>query len=190
MKMKYSLALMTFAILSRCSVKENKSASQAQTTGDNPIAVDSSSGPVYTALPLDEYQLMYDIRSYVTTSANASETETMAATCAILIYPTQEQIEEMKQRMGDEDFYIAADDNNWYQGKAIGLLDSLNIKIVTAKTRYLMLKGDNKTWILDLRKENLPSWNLIFFHRTKKPKVVSTVDLDFGQVQEYFARGK
>ena len=89
--------------------------------------------------------------------------------------------------MGENDFYTVADDNDWYHGTAIGLIDSLNVRKITASKRYIMLKGSHKTWTLDVRKENSPSWNLIFFNTTKDPKVVSTVDLTIDQVKEYFA---
>jgi len=129
---------------------------------------------------------MYNVQNYLTTKADESRTETIDFDCAILIYPTDEQIEEMKRQMGEDDFYIVADDNNWYQGTAIRLIDSLNIKKFTASERYLILKGINKSWTLDIRKDNSVSWNLIFFNRTKAPKVISTVDLNIEQVKEYF----
>ena len=47
--------------------------------------------------------------------------------CAILVFPSDEQIKQMKIEYGEQDFYIIADDNNWYQGTSIGLLDSANV---------------------------------------------------------------
>jgi hypothetical protein len=173
--MKY--LLITLSILLGCSNVDNKSSEEI---------VDSSSEKVYTALTLDEYKEKYDVKNYITVDPDESKTETIDFDCAVLIYPTDEQIEEMKRQMGEEDFYIVADDNNSYQGIAISLLDSLNIKMVTAKDRYLKLQGHNGSWTLDIRKENFLSWNLIFFKRTKEPEVVSTVDLTIDHVKEYF----
>jgi hypothetical protein len=174
----WDISITALVLLLRCSSVDNGSKGDIEDT--------SSSEKVYYALSLDEYKKMYDVQSYVTTKVEDSRTETIDFNCAIFIYPTDEQIEEMKKQMGEDDFYIVADDNNWYQGTAIGLIDSLNIKKVTAWERYLTLKGNSNSWTLDIRKENLPAWNLIFFNRTKEPKVVSTIDLTIDQVKEYF----
>jgi hypothetical protein len=106
--------------------------------------------------------------------------------CAILIYPTSEQIDEMKKNEGEEDFYIGADDSNWYQTMAIEKIDLVGIKTITVRGRYLRLRGHNKTWDLDIRKKNLPAWNLIFFKPTKEPKIISTIDLTVDETKNYF----
>jgi hypothetical protein len=157
--MKYIFILILFLSLLGCSGVDNRA--------NDDVIDTSSSEKVYTALSLDEYKEMYNIQNFITTDANESETETIDFDCAILIYPTGDQIEEMKNQMGEDDFYIVADDNNWYQGTAIGVIDSLNIKKFTASERYLVLQGDSKSWTLDIRKDNSTSWNLIFFKRTK-----------------------
>jgi hypothetical protein len=36
--------------------------------------------------------------------------------------------------------------------------------------RFIRIVGKANTWDLDIRKENLPAWNLIFFKTTKEPK--------------------
>lgn len=176
--MRYILTLTVFPLLLGCSGVDNRA--------NDDVIDTSSSEKVYTALSLNEYKEMYDIQNYVTPKVDDSRTEIIDFDCAILIYPTDEQIEEMKKQMGEDDFYIVADDNNWYQGTAIGLIDSLNIRKFTASERYLVLKGNNKSWTLDIRKDNSVPWNLIFFKRTKEPKIISTVDLTIEQVKEYF----
>ena len=76
--------------------------------------------------------------------------------CAIF-YPSDIQIEEIKKTLGEEAFYLVADDNNWYQGMAIETIDSVGIDKITARGQYLTLNGENKTWTLDIRKDNMPS---------------------------------
>jgi hypothetical protein len=90
------------------------------------------------------------------------------------------------KKEGEEDFYTIADDNGWYQGMAIGMIDSVGIRKTTANGQFLRLKGQQKTWELDIRKKNLPAWNLVFFKTTKAPVIVSTVDLTVDQVKDYF----
>ncbi|MFN8208265.1 MAG: hypothetical protein U0T82_12795 [Bacteroidales bacterium] len=129
---------------------------------------------------------LYKLESYLTKLPFEIENfEIIDFNCAILIYPTKEQIDEMKQ--GDEDdFYIVADDNNWYQGMAIEIIDSLSIKTVTANKRFIRFKGQQKSWDLDIRKRNLPEWNLIFFKTNKEPKIIPTIELTLDSLKEYF----
>ena len=128
---------------------------------------------------------MYDLQSYLT-DVDSPNMEMIDFDCAILIFPTEEQIEGMKKDYKEEDFYIVADDNNWYQAKAIEIMDSLSVRQITAKERYIKLKGENKTWTLDIRRDNLPSWNLVFFKRTKEPQIISVVNLTAETTRDFF----
>lgn len=92
----------------------------------------------------------------------------------------------MKKTRDEDDFYAAADDNIWYQGIALEMIGSAGIKSITTKGRFLKLIGENKTWNLDIRKKNLPAWNLIFFNRNKEPEIISTIDLTTKQIVDYF----
>ena len=134
-----------------------------------------------------DYDAQFKLDNYLTTDSFDEKTNDLIDfDCAILIYPTSEQIDEMKRNEGEEDFYIGADDSNWYQAMAIEKIDSVGIKTITARGRYLRLRGKNKTWDLDIRKKNLPAWNLIFFNPTKEPKIISTVDLTVDETKNYF----
>jgi len=140
-----------------------------------------NSKPLYSALTLDEYNEFY----------NSDTTDilldlTIDFDCAVLIYPTEEEIDEMKKQYGEDDFYIIADDNNWYQGIAIAMLDSLGIKKATVHGDSLRFKGESQTWGFDLKRDSLTGWNLILFSRTKGPQVVSTVDLTTKNIRDYF----
>lgn len=133
-----------------------------------------------------DYHDLFKLTSYLTKrTIDGGETDTVDFDCAVLIYPNDDQIEEMKKE-GEEDFYIIADDNNWYQGLAIEIIDSVGIKKTTTDKRFLRLKGLQNTWDLDIRKKNLPAWNMIFFKTTKEPMIVSTIDLTVDQVKDYF----
>jgi hypothetical protein len=134
-----------------------------------------------------DYDAQFKLDNYLTTDSFDEKTNDLIDfECAILIYPTSEQIDEMKKNEGEEDFYIGADDSNWYQAMAIEKIDSVGIKTITASGRYLRLKGENKTWDMDIRKKNLPAWNLIFFKPTKEPKIISTIDLTVDETKNYF----
>lgn len=106
--------------------------------------------------------------------------------CALLVYPTEEQIEEMKKEYGEDDFYAIADDANFYQGTAIGLLDSLKVKTVTATKPFVRFNGVRSTWTLNLKKKGLPKWNLIFFKTKEEPAIKDAVGLTAQDVNNYF----
>lgn len=135
-----------------------------------------------------EYEDYQKLESYLSRNKIKNDIfETIDFDCAILIYPTDRQIENMKQEYGEDDFYTIADDNEYYQGQAIEyVIDSLGIKKVTASKQFLRLKGITKTWDLDIRKKNLPAWNIIFFKTTKSPEIISAIDLTVEQTKKYF----
>lgn len=140
-----------------------------------------NSEDVYSALTLDEYKEF----SYSDKTDSIADL-TIDFDCAVLIYPGKDEIEEMKTKYGNEDFYVIADDNNWYQGTAIEKLASLGIKMATIHGDSLRFKGEKQKWGFDLKRDSLTGWNLILFSRTKGPEVVSTVDLTTEQIKEYF----
>jgi len=140
-----------------------------------------TSKPVYSALTLDEYKEFYNSDSTI-----ANNDLTIDFDCAVLIYPTEEEINKMKKTYGEDDFYIIADDNNWYQGMAIEMLDSVGIKKATVHGDSLRFKGEDETWSFDLKRDSLTGWNIILFSRRKGPKVISTVDLTTQEIRNYF----
>lgn len=134
-----------------------------------------------------EYKDYQKLESYLSNAkVSDSSFEVVEFDCAILVYPTERQIDEMKKETGEDDFYTIADDCQYYQGVAIGIIDSIGIKTITASKQFLRLKGNDKTWDLDIRKKNLPAWNIIFFKTTKEPKIISTIDLTAEQAKRFF----
>ena len=130
---------------------------------------------------------IYKLESYIEKNKiDNSKLQNISFDCAILVYPTGRQTSEMKKENGEETFYISADDNSYYLGKAIELLDSLNVKTVTAEKTYIKLIGDKNSWTLNLRKKGLPAWNLVFFSQGKEPEIISTVDINADQICDYF----
>lgn len=133
-----------------------------------------------------DYDTYFQLESYLAKDKlGDTKFELVDFDCAILIYPTNEQIDEMQKEYG-EDFYTIADDNSWYQAEALRLIDSLQVRELRTTNRFIRLKGESNSWDLDIRKKNLPAWNLIFFKTTKEPKIISTVDINVYSVSQYF----
>ena len=143
------------------------------------------SNPIYSALTLNEYEAFYNSDSNAVKAGGLVDL-TIEFDCAVLIYPREEEINEMIKTYGEEDFYTIADDNNWYQAMAIEMLDSVGIKKAAVHGDSLRFRGEDKTWGLDLKNDSLSGWNVILFSRKKGPKKMSTVDLTTSQIRDYF----
>lgn len=134
-----------------------------------------------------DYETLFKLETYLTDSTIVNDSmQVIDYDCAVLIYPTGAQIDEMIKANGEDDFYTIADDNSWYQGTAIGMIDSVNVKTTSATLPFLRLKGKDNAWTLDIRKKGLPEWNIVFFKTTKEPKIISAIDLTVEQVKAYF----
>jgi hypothetical protein len=114
------------------------------------------------------------------------EIQNVDSTCAILVNPTEAQFLEMQENYGDE-IAVITDDNGYFQSNARAILDSAAVIMVEAEKRFIRLRGENKkTWVLDLRKEGAPPWNLIIFNTRKEPEIVPAIDLTENKAIQYF----
>lgn len=128
----------------------------------------------------------FSLQTYLETAIiDTAQIQKIDFNCALMIAPTTEQIEEMQKEEG-EDFATIADDGSYYQATSNMLLDSMKIKVVDASQPYVQFIGENKIWTLNIRKNGLPVWNLIFFHRKKDPIVVGMAGLTAEQITKYF----
>lgn len=115
------------------------------------------------------------------------EIQTVDSTCALLIYPSDEQLEALKKESGD-DFRMIATDNTYYHGVAIEMLDAINVETIVAEARYIDFSDPKtkKLWRIDIRKEGAPAWNLIFFKEGHEPEIIPYADLSKEKIHEYF----
>jgi hypothetical protein len=127
------------------------------------------------------------IESYLRTEViDTTDVETVDFDCAVLVYPTEDQIASMEKEYGD-DFYTVADDAQFYQAAAIEKLDSASIRqVVSNSKRYLKFKGDSREWTLDVRKKGAPEWNVIFFKKEKQPRIAFAIDVNGDSIKSYF----
>jgi hypothetical protein len=133
-----------------------------------------------------DYEKAMRIESYlIPKPQDSKETTVINQTCAIFTYPDDNAIEVMKKKYGD-DFYIIADDVNWYCYESGQILDSLKVTRITVNTRYIEFVGSVKSYFLDTQAIGGPGWNLFFLHSKKEPKIVSMVGLSSDSVRTYF----
>jgi hypothetical protein len=182
----FLLGLVLLSCGQRNSISERPNAGQ--------VANDSISDTVSkekvkrkTAFDENDYDSYLRFSNYLVEDLGYSgDFQEIDSTCAVLIYPTNQQVDKMKKEYGEEDFYIVADDGNYYQGTAVGMLDSLKVSSISAEKNVLKFVGKDTLWLVDIRKEGAPEWNIIFFNRKKSPEVVSVADLTYEQIIEYF----
>ena len=172
MKIKYLFVLVTCSFLPSCS----KSTTEGT---DHSVASDSAQ-----AESEFDYDKLFILESYLADgNFGENELQTIDSTCAIFVFPTEEQLENLKKTEGADNFETILDDGNFYQAAAMNLI--LGFKTITANSRYLVLKGQ-QTWALDIRRKNLPEWNLILFQVNKAPIIVPTAGLGPETILEYF----
>jgi hypothetical protein len=102
-----------------------------------------------------------------------NDTLVIENTSAIIYEPTDERINKLKKEVGEEDFYIAADDYLFYLNESNKYLESQKIQIVMTKSNKVLkfISADKSVTIikLDLEKE---IWGIYLFDPKQKPKKI------------------
>jgi len=108
---------------------------------------------------------------------------------AILIYPTSKQIDYLKEKNGEDEFYTVADDNNYYMSNIITLLESLEIDMHTATKRNITFKGliEDYGMNLDPNRQGVDTiyWSIIVFNPKGNPFFLDMVDPDIDKLKHY-----
>ena len=94
----------------------------------------------------------------------------------LIVQPDSADLARLRRRLGDEAFYITADDAMWYQAQALELLDSLHVPYETVPRGPIRfrVRGQMKqyTW-----GDADGTWFALIYDGTSEPKVSSGVDL-------------
>ncbi len=176
--MKWLTVLLASMVLFQCSPKTD----QPESAGIDSATTTSASG-----FDENNFESYTNLNNYIVEEQNASEIQLIDSTCVVVINPTAEQIQKMEKEYGD-DFATIVDDNSYYQSEAIMKFDSTNIRTVIATKRFLKFQGSKQAWVLDMRKDGAPEWNVILFNVDKKPELTSSIDATYEKIQEYFFR--
>jgi hypothetical protein len=134
-----------------------------------------------------DYERFQDFRNYIIKdNVPADEIQVIDSVSALIVDPTDEQIERMIRENGEEDFSTIADDASFYQSEGVMALDSFGIHTVDANKRYIKFVGKSESWVLDIRQKGAPAWNIIFFDPKKSPQINSWVDINFDELIAYY----
>lgn len=153
------------------------------------LTLDSLTAEAKSVFSQADSQSYFILTNYLTDpelKTRTAEIQLIDSTCAIIVYPTDEQLTALKKEYPN-DFMTLADTYSYYHGSAIEMLDSIDIGTINAEKRYLTFNGKkSKSWKLDIRKDGAPAWNLIFFNVSKEPQIISATDLSHDRILEYF----
>ena len=95
----------------------------------------------------------------------------------IFISPNEKEINQMKERLGEDDFYTVADDINYYRSQAYDFLQSRTMKSYHTDKRFIRFTmKDGDTVYVDTEKvEN--KWTIILCDGYDKPYSSDIIDL-------------
>jgi uncharacterized protein YcfL len=95
----------------------------------------------------------------------------------IFISPTTKEINEMKKRLGVDDFYTVADDINYYRSQAYEFLESRTMKSYQTDKRFIRFTmKDGDTVYVDTEKIE-SKWTIILCDGYDKPYSSDIIDL-------------
>ena len=120
------------------------------------------------------------------TSKNVIDTIIVKSQIAIIIEPTEKQIEKRKKEVGEEDFYIGADDYMFYINESTKTFNKNKLKILNVKNdkiiNFKLENGNNA--ILELNDEG-ELWLIYLFDPKLKPKKIDMTDSE-NEYKNYF----
>ncbi len=94
----------------------------------------------------------------------------------LFIWPDSLELAEHKQQMGEQDFYVAADDENWYRAVAFEMLDSLGVNRQTVEGKEFTFLVDGRERTYDWSgAESL--WFVVVYDGKREPIVTHSVNL-------------
>ncbi len=94
----------------------------------------------------------------------------------IFVWPDSNEVVDLKDRMGEDNFYVAADDENWYRSIAFGLLDSLGIEFTAVAERKLSFLVDGRVREYDWTHHKSP-WFVVLYDGIREPRVTYSVNI-------------
>ncbi|MBC31888.1 MAG: hypothetical protein CMH48_13725 [Muricauda sp.] len=95
------------------------------------------------------------------------------------ISPDSIEISKMKKELGEEDFYVLADDVLWYRGKMLEVLDSLRIKFIDTDKRLIKIITPNDQ--IEINTDtSVVKWRYFFYdgEKTLERDVFELMDSD------------
>ncbi|RXM51786.1 MULTISPECIES: hypothetical protein [unclassified Chryseobacterium] len=90
-------------------------------------------------------------------------------TCILMLGPDEEEIEELKKKQGEDNFYTIADDANYYSAEIFEIVP----KAIYSK--HKTIDFPNESYVFD-KKKSEDKWLIIDYKPGFKPRIYSLVD--------------
>ena len=94
----------------------------------------------------------------------------------LIVRPDSAEVERLRRRLGDEAFYVTADDAMWYQAQAIEVLDSLRVPYAMVGRSPIRFRVGGVmreyTWA-----DTDETWFALIYDGVSEPRVSFGVDL-------------
>ena len=101
---------------------------------------------------------------------------TYSAPVVLFVQLDSGEIQRLRAEMGDEAFYVAADDAMWYQASALELLDSLGVPHAMTSRGEARFRVRGAT-VPFAWKDVDRTWFLVVYDGDRMPEIVPSVDL-------------
>ncbi len=139
----------------------------------------------YFALPdYGQYKAMYRLEDYLTQVIDSS-VQMIDFNCAVVITPTNKQIDELREILG-QDFNENLKINTRHSEAVRCMIESKGIPALAATGQFLRFIGKDRTWDLDIRKDTFPDWKFILFKEKSEPMILLSLYMTIEEVEQYF----
>lgn len=94
----------------------------------------------------------------------------------VFVSPDSQNVAALKEQMGEENFYVAADDENWYRSAGFDLLDSLHLAHTSTSEKKFRFMVNGLEQAYDWS-EKTPGWFVILYDGKREPVVTFSIEL-------------
>jgi len=154
----------------------NKDSARKSTTNDSDVKKGKSSVDIAVKRNDSAWEMSFVLKNFLVNNPDPKNTEIVDSDAAIFVYPDSAQIEYMKKEDGD-DFYIGADDWEFYAAKAREAFDSLKVKVVVPQMRYVKFVSKLRSVYFDTRAKASLGWITILFRTDSLPRIISAAEV-------------
>lgn len=120
------------------------------------------------------------------TAENQIDTIIIKNQTAVIIEPTARQIDKRKKILGEEDFYIVADDYMFYLNQSIETFRKNKLQVLNVKTGSIMkFEMENGNNVILESYEDGELWQIYLFDPQFKPKKIDMTDSE-NEYKTYF----
>ncbi|HEU4556327.1 MAG TPA: hypothetical protein VFS20_00715 [Longimicrobium sp.] len=101
---------------------------------------------------------------------------TWASPVVLFVQPDSGEVRRLREQLGDDDFYVTADDAMWYQAAARGLLDRLGIAHAAVRRGEARFMVNGRSTPFSWRDADR-TWFLVVYDGRSQPSIAASIDV-------------